>query len=80
MGIFNQLREFIDEKGLIMNYYDNKLYIANYKDIPIFNNNKIIINYQNGLIIITGVKLVVTKLLNEEILISGVIKGIELGD
>ena len=41
------------------------------------SNNKIIVRKQNGSIIINGTNLVVSKLLNDEILIDGKISNIE---
>ena len=58
--------------------FKNKVDICNYDSIGYLDHDLIIINYCDGQILIKGEKLVVSKLLNNEILISGVIKNIEM--
>ena len=57
---------------------NNKVDVINYKDIGHFDSNKVIINYSDGSVVIKGNNLVVSKLMNDEILIGGEIKGLEL--
>ena len=52
--------------------------IVNYSDISHFDNNKIIINYNDGSVLISGKNLVVSKLLKDELLIEGSIDKLEL--
>lgn len=79
MKLIQQLTNYIYDKELSIHIYNNKIDIINYTDITHFDNNKIIIKHEKGNIIITGNNLVVTKLLDNELLINGNIKGIELG-
>ena len=58
-------------------YFQNKINIVNYESIGHFDSNKIIIRKTGGSIIINGTNLVVSKLLNDEILINGKISNIE---
>ena len=51
--------------------------IINYIDISHFDNNKIIIKYKEGNILVGGENLVVSKLTKDEILIEGSIEKIE---
>ena len=51
--------------------------IINYKDIIDFSDNKVIIDGTNINIIISGKSLVISKLLDEEVLITGDISKIE---
>jgi len=78
MQLLNRFKDFIDNKELMINIYKNQMNVVNYTDIPHFKNNEIIISYKEGSIIIRGTELVITKLLNEEILINGLINKIEL--
>lgn len=55
----------------------NKIDIVNYLDIDHFDDNKIIVRYNSGSIIIKGEDLIISKLLTDEILINGKIKNID---
>ena len=77
MNLFNGIRSYIqgsDTKIIIIN---NKINIINYKDIISFDSNIVIIKLDKKNIIIKGEDLVVSKLMNDEVLITGVFKNIE---
>ncbi len=71
------LRNYILESDFKIIYLTNKLNIVNYNDISHFDSNKIIINYNDGSVLISGKSLVVSKLLKDELLIEGSINKIE---
>lgn len=71
------LRNYILENDFKIIYLTNKLNIVNYSDISHFDNNKIIINYKDGSVMISGKNLVVSKLVSDELLIEGSINNIE---
>lgn len=71
MNIINGIRSYVLENELKITILNNKINILNYKDIGHFDSNKIIVKVENGEIIIKGSELVVSKLMNEEILITG---------
>lgn len=71
------LRKYILEDEFKIIYLSNKLNIVNYNDISHFDSNKIIINYDDGSVLINGKNLVVSKLVNDELLIEGSILKIE---
>ncbi len=71
------LRNYILENDFKIIYLSNKLDIVNYSDISHFDSNKIIINYNDGSVLINGKNLVVSKLLKDELLIEGSINKIE---
>lgn len=77
MNITNGIRSYIfenDTKILILN---NKINITNYTDIGHFDSEKIIVKLKDKNIIIKGSNLVVSKLVNDEILITGNFNNIE---
>lgn len=78
MKLINDFREYIKNDEFVINIYQDKINIVNYTSIGTIENNKISINGNNKNVLIIGEKLALTKLLNDEILISGVIKKIEL--
>ncbi len=73
-----KIKEFINPKNLKITYLDNKLNVLNYDEIIILLDNKIILSKNNNIITITGSNLTLLKLLDNEILIKGSIKNIEL--
>lgn len=73
-----KIKEFINSKQLRLNYIDNKLNVVNYDEIVLLTDEKIILTKDKKVIIIKGLNLTLLKLLEEEILINGSIKMIEL--
>lgn len=72
------IREYILEQKLEIRVSLNYVDIINYKDIGHFDNSKVTVYHNNGEINVIGEKLVISKLMNNEILITGSIKNIEL--
>ena len=72
-----KLKNYILESDFKIIYLYNKLNIVNYTDISDFDNNKIMINYNNGGLVINGKNLVISKLLSDELLIEGSIDKLE---
>lgn len=72
-----KLRSYFMEDEFKLIYIENKVNIINYESIGQIDINKIIIRKNNGNVIINGNNLVVSKLLNNEILIDGKILNIE---
>lgn len=78
MGILKQFRSYILEEEFTFSVYPNKVDILNYDSIGHFDSNKVIIRYDKGTLVIMGDNLVVSKLMNDEVLVLGNIKNIEL--
>lgn len=78
MKIIDGIRNYVIEQEFEIRIINNKVDVINYKDIGHFDSNKVIINYSDGRVVIKGNNLVVSKLMNDEILIGGEIKGLEL--
>ena len=77
MNIIPSIRSYINEDDLKVTIINNKINIVNYIDIGHFDSNKIIVKCDNKDIIINGKELVVSKLVNDEILITGIFNNIE---
>ncbi len=75
--MLRDIRNYILENDFKMIYLTDKLNIVNYEDILHFDTDKIIIRYNNGSVVIRGDDMIISKLLDSEILISGVIKCVE---
>lgn len=78
MKIINSFRNYILDEEFKINVYKNKVNVVNYSDIVNFTSKEIIIRYETGKVIITGNNLSISRLLIDEVLISGVIEKIEL--
>lgn len=76
--MLRDLRNYILEKDFRINYVKNKLNIVNYETIDHFSDNKVIVRYDGGIVIIKGENLIISKLLEDEVLISGIIINIEI--
>lgn len=74
---FNKLRSYISENEFEMKIYKNQIDVLNYESIGHFDTNKVIIRLKDGNVVINGEYLVVSKLLSDEILVTGTIKNIE---
>ena len=77
MKIINGIRSYILEDELKITIINNKINIINYTDIGHFDSNKIVVKVESGEIIVKGNDLVVSKLMNSEILITGNFSNIE---
>ncbi len=77
MSIINNIRSYILDEEFKITYLNNRINIVNYDSIGHFDNNKVLINYDDKRITIKGNNLVVSKLMNNEVLIEGVISNIE---
>ena len=76
--MLKKLQNYILDNEFKMVVLTNKVDIVNYADIDHFDSNKIIIRYSNGIVIIKGEDLIISKLLTDEILICGILKTIEM--
>lgn len=77
MNIINGIKSYILDNDLKITIINNKINIINYKDIGHFDSNKIVVKVESGEIIVKGNDLVVSKLMNSEILITGNFSNIE---
>ena len=77
MNIINGIRSYILDSELKITIVNNKINIVNYKDIGHFDSDKVIVKVEKGQIVVKGSDLVVSKLMNSEILITGNFSNIE---
>lgn len=77
MKYHDRMKNFFLENEFKIIYLKNQLNIVNYESMGHLDSYKIIVRKGNGNIIVNGTNLVVSKLLNDEILIDGKISSIE---
>lgn len=76
--MINDLRDYVLEKEFKISYVNNKLDIVNYLNIDHFDDNKIMIRHEKGLLVIKGKSLIIGKMIDDEVLVCGKIENIEL--
>ena len=72
------LRNYISDVEFRVNLYKDKVHIVNYTKIVTIEKSRISIGYSSGMLIIKGKDLALKKLLDDEILIKGIIDSVEL--
>lgn len=72
------LRNYISDVEFRVNLYKDKVHIVNYTKIVTMEKSRISIGYSSGMLIIKGKDLALKKLLDDEILIKGIINSVEL--
>ncbi|MCM1371069.1 MAG: YabP/YqfC family sporulation protein [Clostridium sp.] len=78
MNLINGIRNYVLDDEFQIRVFKDKVNILNYKDIGHFDSDKVVVNYIDGSLVIKGDNLVVSRLMNDEILICGYIKSLEL--
>jgi len=78
MSIIKNFRSYLLEDNFSINILKNKVDIINYNTIGQIDSNKIIVYYDDGMVIISGKNLSLIKMIDNELLISGLINNIEL--
>ena len=78
MKMFDKLDRYLTDKEYKVIYKNNYLNIINYIEILDFNEYEISIKYDRGITRIIGSNLVISKMLDDELLIVGNIEKIEL--
>lgn len=72
------LRNYISDVEFRVSLYKDKVHIVNYTKIVTIEKSRISIGYSSGMLIIKGKDLALKKLLDDEILIKGIINSVEL--
>ena len=78
MKILDKINNYINEYDYKIIITDSYINIINYKEILDFNSTKISIRHDKGITSITGSDLVVNKMIEDEILITGKFTTINL--
>ncbi len=78
MDFIKNFKDIILDTEFKITVFLDKVDIVNYESIGHFDDNKVIVRHKNGDIVIKGKKLVVSKLMSDEVLVKGKIENIEL--
>ena len=71
MKLIRMIDNYINDREFSMIYKNNKLDIINYHEIVDFSSERISIRYNNFIYYVNGTNLVVSKMIEDEILITG---------
>lgn len=77
MSVIHRFREYLLEEEFEVQIKHNQIHIINFTKIGHFDSNKVMIYYEKGSITVEGNKLVVSKLMQDEVLITGDVKKLE---
>ena len=77
MSIVREIKSYVFEDELKITVLNNRINILNYTDINHFDNNEVMINSNKKRVLIKGKNLVVSKLMNDEVLITGIFNSLE---
>ena len=78
--MFRNVKDYIIDKEFRYIVYKNKVNIINYNNILSIEKERISVSYSSGILVIKGKDLTLKKMLDDEVLIYGNIKLVELGD
>lgn len=76
--LFNRIKDYVMDKECKITITTDYIHVLNYKKIITFDDNNIILDVDNRILTIKGNDVVINKLLDNEMLIKGDIKNIEI--
>lgn len=76
MKFIRMIDDYVNDKRYSMIYKNNGLDIINYSEIIDFSSNKISVRYEDNIYHIEGNNLVISRMMDNEILITGDISNI----
>ena len=77
-NMLDRLNNYIDDKKFKLIYEDNLIDIINYTRLITIENNYVSLYINNKKIIIKGKKLILKKLLDDELLLNGEVTSLEV--
>lgn len=76
--MLNHIKEYINDNEFRLVVFEDRLYIINYLKILSLEDERISILTNKGRVVIKGNNLCLNKLLEDEVLISGIVSNIEV--
>lgn len=77
LKLFDYLDRYLTDKSFKVSIEGKFMHILNYVEIEDFSNSRIVVRYEEGILLVLGSDLVISKMQDEELLITGKIKSIE---
>ncbi len=76
--MFNQIKNYIEDNEFHLDIFADKIHVSNYIAIVSLGTEKIVLAVPNKKITLYGQKFSLSKLLNQEILIEGLLTSLEI--
>lgn len=76
MKILDYLDRYLVDRDYRITVYPNRIHIMNYLKVEDFSNTKVVIRYEEGVTTIIGTELVVSRMQDEELFITGKVQSI----
>ena len=77
MKKIEKLKNFIMDNEFRMTFFENRIHVINYQELISLSDEKIRIKSTNLTITFTGTQLILSKLLDQEIMIEGTLTKVE---
>lgn len=79
MRALNRLNDYLNDREFrITIYEDKKVDIINYDNIIDFDLNKVVVKVNEKKVIVEGLNLTINKMLDNEVLITGLISNVRI--
>ena len=75
--LFDRLDKYLVDNEYKVTIKDKEVHIINYLEIVDFSGDKVVVRYRDGFTTLMGNDLVVSKMIDDELLITGKLKSIE---
>ena len=76
--MLDKINNYLLDSEYKLTVFEDKIHLINYKKLLVLEDEKIVLSTNKTIVTITGEKLSLKKLLQNEILLSGVIRKIEV--
>lgn len=77
MKIFDRMNNYLLDREFKVEVFSNNVHIINFEELLDFNNKEVKVKYNKKIVVVKGKDLVVTKMVEDEILITGLIEIIK---
>ena len=78
MRLFSYLDRYLIDKEYKITISSDKVHIINYLEVEDFSDTRVVVRYEGGVSILLGKNLVVSKMQDEELLITGKLNSIQV--
>jgi len=78
MRLISKLDRYLENKNYEIIIKENSINIINFQEIIDFSANKIVLRCENKIVNIEGKNLIISKMLDEEVLITGIIFNVRI--
>lgn len=77
MSLFDKLDRYLVDNEYKVTIEKDRVHIINYVEIVDFSSTRVIVKYRDGVTVLEGLNLVVSKMMDDELVIEGKLKSIQ---